>query len=75
MPTTKDANEEAHLSFCIQGYHIYNAIWSAIVKEELPCTRDVGNAKGRYAISVLRGSNVVGHLPQKICRICSLFIL
>ena len=38
-------------------------------------TREVGNARDKYAISVLRGSNAVGHLPQKISRICSLFIL
>jgi len=45
------------------------------VGEELPCAREVGNAKDRYAVSVLRDLHVVGHLPQNISRICSLFIL
>jgi len=52
-----------------------NVIWTAIVGEELPCAREVGNAKGRYAISVLQDSHVVEHLSQKISRVCSLFIL
>ena len=75
MPVTMDGEEQMHLSSCIRGYHVYNAVWSAIVGEELPCTREVGNAKDRYAVSVLQGLNIVGHLPQKISRICSLFIL
>ena len=58
-----------HLSSCIRGYHIYNAIWSATVGEELQCAREVGKVKDGYAISVLQGSDVVGHLPQKISTI------
>ena len=34
MFSTTDAYAEAHLSSCIHGYHIYNAIWSATVEEE-----------------------------------------
>ena len=40
-----DANEGAHLSSCICGYHIYNAIWTATVREKLQCAREVGDAK------------------------------
>ena len=42
MFSTMDANEEAYLSSCIRGYHIYNAIWSAIVGEELQCVEKLG---------------------------------
>ena len=48
-----DADEKAHLSSCICGYHIYNAIWSATVGEELQCAKD------KYAISILQGPDVV----------------
>ena len=44
-------------------------IWSATVGEELQCTREVGNVKEGHTISVLQGSGVIGHLPQKIPRI------
>ena len=60
MFSTMDANEEVYLSSCIRGYHIYNAIWSAAVREELQCAREVGNAKDGYTIFVLQGS---GYLP------------
>ena len=70
-----DTEGEVFLSSCICGYHVYNDIWTAIVGEELECAREVGNAKDRYVVSVLRGSDIVGHLPQKISRVCSLFLL
>ena len=40
------ANDEAHLSFCIHGYHVYNAAaWSATVREELQCAMKLGMRK------------------------------
>ena len=69
MFNTKDADEEAHLSSYICGYHIYNVIWNETVEEELQCTRQLENAKVKYVISVLQGSGVVGHLTQTISRI------
>ena len=48
-----DTKGEAFLSSCICGYHVYNDIWTATVGEELECAREVGNAKDRYAVSVL----------------------
>ena len=53
MFSTMDANEEAHLSSCICGYHVYNAIWSATIREELQCAREVGDVKDGYTISVI----------------------
>ena len=49
MFSTKDADEEAHLSFFIRGDHVYNAISSATVGEELQCAREVGIAKDGYS--------------------------
>ena len=64
MFSTMDANEEAHLSFCIQGYQVYNVIWSATVEEEFQYVREVGNAKERYPISDLQVSDAAGQVPQ-----------
>ena len=58
-----DANIEPHLSSCIRGHHVYDAIWSTTVREELQCAREIWNVKDRYAISILPHSDVVGHLP------------
>ena len=59
---------------CVRGYHIYKAIWSASLGEELQCQRETGNSSDLYAVAVLKDSTTVGHLPRKISRICTLFI-
>ena len=59
---------------CIRGYHIYRELWDAVVGEELECQRERGNAADMYAVAVMKDSTIVGHLPQKISRICILFI-
>ena len=63
-----DARKEANLSSCIHVYHVYNAI-------NLECNSWRGvaagvqrswefNVKDRYAIYIVQGPDVVGHLPQ-----------
>ena len=59
---------------CIRGYHVYKAVWEPELGEELQCRRERVNAQDMYAIAVIKDTNVVGHLPRKISRICSLFI-
>ncbi len=59
---------------CVRGYHIYQEIWHPVVGEELECIREVTNVVDRYAVAVIKNAQVVGHLPKKISRICTLFI-
>ena len=53
---------------CVRGYHIYRELWDAVVGEER------GNVTDMYAVAVIKDCTIVGHLPRKISRICSLFI-
>ena len=39
------------------------------------CEREVGNDKDRYATAVIKEGTIVGHLPKRISRVCSLFLL
>ena len=41
---------------------------------ELSCRREPTNREDRFAVAVVKDSNVVGHLPRKISSICSLFL-
>ena len=59
---------------CVCGYHIYHSIWDVTVGEELLCERKLTNLHDRYAIAVIKDENVIGHLPQKISCVCSLFL-
>ena len=61
---------------CICGYHVYGEIWIAVLGEQLFSEREIGNVVDRYAVAVKNNSGItVGHLPQKISRISSIFLM
>ena len=49
-------------------------IRAASVGEHLPCRRETTNLADRFAVTVMKGETVVGHIPRKISNICSVFI-
>ena len=66
--------EEYEIESCVRGYHVYKDVWTADIGELLVCERDQNNVEDRYAVSVKKDGNVVGHLPKKISRVCSIFL-
>ena len=66
--------EEFQKESCVRDYHIYKDIWNAALGEELQCQRETGNSSDLYAVAVVKDSTIVGHLPRKISRICTLFM-
>ena len=68
-------DEELEISSCVRGYHVYQDIWTPAVGEELDCIREPTNSSDRYAVAVVKDGLTVGHLPKRISRTCSLFLL
>ena len=62
------------LSSMVRGYHEYHHIWDAVVGETLQCCREDGNIHNPYAVSVKKGSTIVGHVLKKLSCLCSLFL-
>ena len=58
----------------VRGYHVYKDIWTAVVGEEFPCKREDGNRVDPFAVAVMRGDAVIGHVPRKISSVCSLYL-
>ena len=58
----------------VRGYHVYKDIWSAVVGEEFPCMKEVGNTLDPFAVAMMKGDTVIGHVLRKISSICSLFL-
>ena len=69
-----DELEEYEVMSCVRGYHIYQLIWDASIGEMLRCKSDDHNLHDRYSISVMKDEIIVGHLPRKLSRMCSLFL-
>ena len=57
-----------------RGHHVIKNIWTPTMGEQLPCKREIGNIKDRYAVAVLRDHTTVGHVPRKISVACALFL-
>ena len=66
---------ELEITYCIRGYHVYRHIWDAAVGETLVCEREPTNDKDRYAVAVKKCGTIVGHMPKKLSRLGSLFLL
>ena len=58
----------------VRGYHVYKDVWHANIGTELPCRPESNNREDRYAVAVMDGDFVVGHVPRKISFICNLFL-
>jgi len=63
------------ITFVVRGYHEYRHIWTAEIGSELPCYPEPDNDEDRYAVAIMDGTNVVGHMPRKISYICHIFLL
>ena len=67
--------EEFEITSCVRGYRVYHHIWAAAVGKELDCVREPTNTSDRYAVAVIKDGTIVGHLPKRVSRVCSLFLL
>ena len=52
----------------MRGYHVYRAILLLVRK------RENGNRADPFAVVVVRGEAIVGHVPKKISSVCSLYL-
>ena len=59
----------------IRGYHVYNKTWEAVVREALVHVRKIARKRFRSInCSCCERGIVIGHLPRKLSRVCSLFL-
>ena len=68
------AMEELARESCVQGHHIYKEVWNPVVGEVPLCERELHKAADQYSVAITKGGVVIGHLPCKISRLCSLFL-
>ena len=60
----------------IRGYHVYKDVWpNPFVGEIVCCEREERNDHDPYAVALKKaGTGTVGHVPQTISCICTLFL-
>ena len=58
----------------IRGHHIYKEIWTPMINEILVCSQEHKNSEDPLAVSVMKGDDIVGHVPREVSRIIWYFI-
>jgi len=66
--------DDFQIESCIRGHHIYKDVWNPVIDEQLDCVPVALNPKDVYAVAVVHSGITVGHIPQKISAMCSLFL-
>ena len=66
MASQGSSNNYFKKASVIRGQHIYNIIWMPVVGEELALQQEDGNDHDTHAVTVMKDSNVVGHIPLSI---------
>ena len=59
----------------IRGHHMYKGVRSPALGEVLKCSIEDDNAEDVYAVSIVKSGNVVGHVPRKLAKVFSYFLL
>ena len=68
-PQTSEDTVSFNLDSFIKGYHVYQEVWSPELHEMLSAVQEPRNIVDKYAVSVQRDGEVVGHLMKgKSCR-------
>ena len=67
------ANSFSFYSYA-RGYHAYMKIQNPVDGAVLVCTRETDNPHDNYAVSIIRNSYVVGHVPLGLSKTFSNFL-
>ena len=51
------------LESIVCGHHIYKTVWTPRLGETLIVQREPGNIHDKYAVSVVKSEDIVGHAP------------
>ena len=62
------------VSSFVRGYHAYQTIWNPRIGEVLRLQRQPDNCTDKFAVAVIQGGTVVGHLPYNLAPTISHFL-
>ena len=74
LPTVINKANSFSFNSYARGYHAYMKIWNPVDREVLICTRETDNPHDNYALSIIRNSYVVGHVPLGFSKTFSNFL-
>ena len=58
----------------VRGYHVYRELWTPTNGEYLGTRMERDNPHDNFAVAVVRGEAIVGHIPRGVSKICWHFL-
>ena len=74
QPTAQSDLDVVEINSFVLGYHQYMDRWKPVVGEMLLLQREPNNPKDKCAVSVMKGGDVVGHVPYNLAPVMSSFL-
>jgi len=65
--------EEFHIVSVVQSHHVYKSIWTPHIGEVLVACVESDNSEDDYAVAIVKGNVVVGHIPPDFPEIFTTF--
>lgn len=62
------ATHSVTLESVIRGHHVFKEVWTPQLGEKLSLLQEKDNIHDRYAVSVVRDEELVGHVPREFSR-------
>ena len=59
----------------VQGFHLYKAVWTPVIGEELSTEREHDNPEDAFAVVIKKSGITVGHIPREIPRPAGILLL
>ena len=65
----------------VRGFHVYKAVWTPVIGEELSTEREHGNPEDAFAVAIMKSETTVGSfsypqiLIQRLLGACRLWII
>ena len=74
LPATKLSLNVAEVQSYVRGYHTYKDIWTPYIREVLPLRHEPDIITNPSAGAVIRGGEVVGHIPCNMASVVPRFL-
>ena len=58
----------------VRGHHIYKAIWTPVIGEELDVQTEDSNHHDQHAVAVVKDGVVIGHMPRLVAEVSWFFL-
>ena len=58
----------------VRGHHVYKAIWTPVIGEELEVRTEDDNDHDQHAVAVVKDGVVIGHMPRLAAEVSWFFL-